>query len=498
MMPIETAHQVRLSKVGNDTGFEALFRSIRTTGVNTLIRVGMDVSSAAAGVAVGLQWASRTEHSPPPTLWFTAFVPIVVVVLGLRGSYRRNLDRRILNEIGSLEAAVALAAMIVLTAMVLAAVPGSRGGTVARIWLCSAVLMPITRLIHLAIQRPLRRHLHLLSSPTLIVGNGLVAQQISERLKASPQYGLAPVGRLSVDASWHRPDSHSGSVSSLGPDIPWVGSPDEVDDAILTTGAEAIVVAFSRTSDAMLTRVVRTAHQRGLRVWVVPRMFDVVGERARIEHLGGLPVLALPHISPRSWQFAVKHIIDRVVAGGGLLVISPLFLTLVVLVRASSPGPIFFRQQRVGRDAQVFDCLKFRSMRSPRASDAAFEPGVGAAPGGIEGVDRRTTVGKILRATSMDELPQLINVLKGEMSLVGPRPERPEFVDLFEARIRRYGERHRVKAGVTGWAQVHGLRGQTSILDRAEWDNYYIENWSLALDLKILALTVPAVLRRAT
>jgi exopolysaccharide biosynthesis polyprenyl glycosylphosphotransferase len=249
----------------------------------------------------------------------------------------------------------------------------------------------------------------------------------------------------------------------------------------------------------MLTRIIHLAHQKGLRVWVVPRMFDVVGERARVEHVGGLPLLALPHTSPRGWQFTAKHVSDRVVAGLGLLAISPLFLTLMVLVKASSPGPIFFGQQRIGRDGQIFDCLKFRSMRGPRASDAAFELGTGSAPGGIEGVDRRTKIGKILRATSMDELPQLINVLKGEMSLVGPRPERPEFVELFEIQIRRYGERHRVKAGITGWAQVHGLRGQTSIADRAEWDNYYIENWSLALDLKILALTVlAAVLRRAT
>ena len=226
-------------------------------------------------------------------------------------------------------------------------------------------------------------------------------------------------------------------------------------------------------------------------------MFDLVGEQARVEHIGGLPLLALSHANPRGWQFTLKHIGDRVTATNRLVVISPLFLTLMVLVRLSSPGPIFFGQPRIGRDGRVFQCLKFRSMRAPRESDTDFELNTGSAPGGIEGDDRRTGVGKIMRATSMDELPQLINVIKGEMSLVGPRPERPEFVELFESHIRRYGDRHRVKAGVTGWAQVHGLRGQTSIADRAEWDNYYIENWSLALDLKILLLTVPAVLRRA-
>jgi lipopolysaccharide/colanic/teichoic acid biosynthesis glycosyltransferase len=119
------------------------------------------------------------------------------------------------------------------------------------------------------------------------------------------------------------------------------------------------------------------------------------------------------------------------------------------------------------------------------------------APGGVEGADRRTAIGKLLRRTSIDELPQLFNVIKGEMSIVGPRPERPEFVELFERRVSRYEDRHRVRAGITGWAQVHGLRGKTSLSDRIEWDNYYIENWSLWLDFKILLLTVAAVFQPA-
>jgi lipopolysaccharide/colanic/teichoic acid biosynthesis glycosyltransferase len=134
-------------------------------------------------------------------------------------------------------------------------------------------------------------------------------------------------------------------------------------------------------------------------------------------------------------------------------------------------------------------------MRSLEPECETFDLEQGSAPGGVEGDDRRTFVGKIMRRTSSDELPQLLNVLRGDMSLVGPRPERPEFVELFEMHLRRYGDRHRVKAGITGWAQVHGLRGQTSIADRAEFDNYYIENWSLLLDFKILVLTAFAALR---
>jgi lipopolysaccharide/colanic/teichoic acid biosynthesis glycosyltransferase len=134
-------------------------------------------------------------------------------------------------------------------------------------------------------------------------------------------------------------------------------------------------------------------------------------------------------------------------------------------------------------------------MRAAGDSVAALEFVLERAPGGIEGADRRTRVGRFLRATSLDELPQLLNVLNGEMSLVGPRPERPEYVEFFGQHVYRYGERHRVKAGITGWAQIHRLRGKTSIRDRVEWDNYYIENFSLWLDLKILLLTIPAVLR---
>ena len=173
--------------------------------------------------------------------------------------------------------------------------------------------------------------------------------------------------------------------------------------------------------------------------------------------------------------------------------LAPLVLAVALAVKLSSKGPVLFRQRRVGRDGQVFDMLKFRSMSLAPAPP--WRPDPGSAPGGVEGPDRRTFVGRFLRRTALDEIPQLVNVLKGEMSLIGPRPERPEFASLFGRDLARYTDRHRVKSGITGWAQVSGLRGQTSLADRVAWDNYYIENWSPALDVKILAMTVTAVLR---
>jgi exopolysaccharide biosynthesis polyprenyl glycosylphosphotransferase len=223
-------------------------------------------------------------------------------------------------------------------------------------------------------------------------------------------------------------------------------------------------------------------------------MYEAINERVTVDHVGGLPLLSLRRTDPRGWRFSIKHAIDRLGAAVALTVFGPLMVLIALAVRHSSPGPVLFRQRRVGRDGREFDVLKFRTMRTADSA-SGFIPREGCAPGGVEGTDRRTSIGRWLRGTSLDELPQLLNVVRGEMSLVGPRPERPEFVARFDTEIDHYSDRHRVKSGMTGWAQVNGLRGQTSIADRVEWDNYYIENWSLWFDLRIMVLTVAEVFR---
>jgi exopolysaccharide biosynthesis polyprenyl glycosylphosphotransferase len=235
-------------------------------------------------------------------------------------------------------------------------------------------------------------------------------------------------------------------------------------------------------------------------VSLVPRLFESINVRAELEHIGGMPLFRLHTVRPKGWQFTVKHALDRVMAATLIVVLSPVLFCSVLALKLTSRGPIFFRQRRVGRDGRDFDLLKFRSMRladgPPPTNVSVLLPG-DTAPGGVEGADRRTPIGKLMRRTSIDELPQLLNVLRGQMSIVGPRPERPEFVELFERRVDRYEDRHRVKSGITGWAQVHGLRGKTSLSDRIELDNFYIENWSLWLDFKILVMTVGAVFHAA-
>jgi exopolysaccharide biosynthesis polyprenyl glycosylphosphotransferase len=265
------------------------------------------------------------------------------------------------------------------------------------------------------------------------------------------------------------------------------------------------VLGFSAAPDRQLIPLVRECELRGLEVSLVPRLFESINERVALEHLGGLPLFGLHSINPKGWQFTVKHVLDAVGAAVLLVLLLPLLLALALVVKLSSPGPVLFKQRRIGRDGRDFEMLKFRSMRLPRNEEVEavgpesniFMLRRDRGPGGVEGADRRTAFGAFLRRSGLDELPQLINVLRGEMSFVGPRPERPEFVDVFGPGIERYSDRHRVRSGITGWAQVNGLRGKTSLRDRVEWDNYYIENWSLSLDFKIVLLTVASVFDRA-
>ena len=223
--------------------------------------------------------------------------------------------------------------------------------------------------------------------------------------------------------------------------------------------------------------------------------------RLTIEHLGAIPLIRVEQPDPRGWQFTIKYSLDRIAAAVLILLLSPLLLAIALCVRLSSAGPILFRQKRVGLDGREFTMFKFRSMRGePDESGEADAKWAAVIRGerpeqAAPSVDRTTAVGRVLRATSLDELPQLFNVLRGDMSLVGPRPERVGYARDFESLVYRYPDRYRVKSGITGWAQVQRLRGETSLSDRVEWDNFYIENWSLWLDLKILLMTFPAALR---
>jgi exopolysaccharide biosynthesis polyprenyl glycosylphosphotransferase len=219
---------------------------------------------------------------------------------------------------------------------------------------------------------------------------------------------------------------------------------------------------------------------------MVPDVLEVLTSQVKVRELEGIPFLKIKSVPFSTWGRITKRGFDLIVSTVLAVVLAPLALVIAVLVRVDSSGPVLFRQRRVGLDGREFTMYKFRSMRAG-AELTDKEAGIG-----LHNDPRRTRVGKILRATGLDEMPQLINVVRGEMSLVGPRPERAHIVREFQDIVPKYLDRHRVKTGLTGWAQVNGLRGDTSIAERIKYDLYYIENWSLGFDVKILLRTVRA------
>ena len=450
------------------------------------LRVVVDLLAGVLAVVAAVSGAAAAgvESDVPASLF--AMPLLLVLALALRGMYRTRLQVVILDGVAPVVGAVSISAMIVVTATLLFGGASDIGPVVARAWVFALLFVGGGRIALGATQRIARRRREV-GKATLIVGAGVVGTQVAARLNAKPEYGLRPVGFLDAEPS--------PAVERHSLHVPILGGPDDLERVAAMTGAKHVILAFSAAPDRGLVQVIRDCESLGLEVSLVPRLFESITDRVALDRLGGLPLLGLRAVDPRGWQFASKYAADRVLAALGMIVLAPLMLSVALAVRLSSKGPIFFRQRRVGRDGHSFDLLKFRSMRGSAASEEDFQPIPGRAPGGVEGFDRRTAVGRFIRRTSLDELPQLFNVLRGQMSLVGPRPERPEFVEVFRHDVDRYGDRHRVKSGITGWAQVHGLRGQTSLSERVEWDNFYIENWSLWMDLKILLMTFAAAFR---
>jgi exopolysaccharide biosynthesis polyprenyl glycosylphosphotransferase len=439
---------------------------------------------ACFAAAVGSEAAGVT--APPPASLF-AFSALVLLFFALRGMYAPRIRPELLENLRGVVAATSLAAMAVLSLRELFGGPSELAAQTIRPWAFATAYVAAGRIALHWSQAQARRQGEAMR-PTLIVGAGRIGRLIAKRLIAHPELGLKPIGFLDKEPM----DALDGAVT-----VPVLGASWDLDEAVLNHDVEQVIVTFSKAPNEVLLRLVRRCEELGVSVSFVPRLFERVNGRVTIEHIGGLPLVSAHPANPRGWQFAVKYAADRVVAALALMLVLPVLAVAAAAIWLSLGRPLFFRQVRVGRDGRPFDMLKFRSMRAtaPEEEPISIDLPPDTAPGGVEGQDRRTRVGAFLRRTSIDELPQLLNVVKGEMSLVGPRPERPEFVGLFEESVYRYTDRHRVKAGITGWAQVNGLRGKTSLADRVEWDNYYIENWSLWLDLKIALMTALAVVR---
>jgi exopolysaccharide biosynthesis polyprenyl glycosylphosphotransferase len=425
----------------------------------------------------------RASAYPIPLL--VAFDVVVIGLVAGAHGYVKRLRLEALDDVRLTFTSTAVAAMTIMAIDAVRSTEEPSAYAALRLWLLATVLLAIGRLASNLIVA-WRRASSRTAATTIIVGAGRVGRLTAIRLLDHPEFGLRPIGFLDAE-----PMEISGRPLSL----PVLGTSANLERVVAAQGVECAVVAFSTDSHDEHLDLLDECERLGIRALIVPRLFERVPSRLQVTHVGGLPLLELLPTSPHSIQFAVKYAIDRLAALALLVVLSPLLFAISVAVAASLGRPILYRQDRVSLDGRRFIMLKFRTMEQAPddAGETMFDPEV--APGGVEGADRRTRVGAFLRRWSLDELAQLVNVLKGEMSLVGPRPERPGYVEYFRAHIRRYDGRLRTKAGITGWAQIHRLRGQTSISDRVEWDNYYIENFSLWLDFKILLRTIPEALK---
>jgi len=459
------------------------------------LRLAFDASLLLLAIGAARLGAPAAQIASDGEALVWLFPPLVLAIFGLRRMYSGELQVQVIDGLGIVVAATSLAAATLIALAAFTLPEADPAPLIARAWLFGTLYLVGGRLL-LAWSQRRARVSGIIGKPTILIGAGRIGAQVERRLREQPELGLRPLGYLDSDPP----------PLSMVPDrlAPVLGHPSELGRVVDETGARHVVLGFTSGPDSLLMPLVRECEARGLEVSLVPRLFESVNVRVGLEHIGGLPLFGLRAVDPKGWQFAIKHGLDRLVAGLALIALSPLLLVVALAVKLSSSGPVFFRQRRIGRDGRDFSMLKFRSMHAePAAEPIPAGPvdlallGLEIAPGGVEGADRRTRVGNLIRSTSIDELPQLINVLAGQMSLVGPRPERPEFVEIFGQSVHRYDDRHRVKSGITGWAQVHGLRGKTSLADRIEWDNHYIENWSLSLDFKILLMTVAAVLQKA-
>jgi Undecaprenyl-phosphate glucose phosphotransferase len=314
----------------------------------------------------------------------------------------------------------------------------------------------------------------------LIAGSGDLGRMVADKVLEHRELGFLVVGFVDDRAA----GDHIGYRG-----VPLLGTLVEVDEIIRREKIDHVYVALPLEEHVKMLGIVEATNREGIDVHVVPDLLQFIALRARLENLDGVPIISLNDVPLRGFNSILKRIIDVMISGGALFFLGVPFMIIAMLIKRSSRGPVLYTQERMGLDGKAFHVYKFRSMYVGAEDDTG--------PVWARDDDPRCTpVGRWLRKLDLDELPQLWNVFRGDMSIVGPRPERPYFVEQFKHRIPQYMLRHKVKAGITGWAQVNGWRGNTSLEKRIEYDLYYIENWSVGLDLKIMWLTLIRGLHR--
>jgi len=415
--------------------------------------------------------------------WIVMVLPIWLIVFIIAGLYREDRRFKIVDQIYNIFAACSIGIMLTVVIIFM-----RREFFFSRLiiiygWIFSGLFVFLGRLILEKIQQWLFKF-GVGVYKVLIVGGGQVATtQILEEIENHPELGYEIVGILD-------------DVETIGSKIKGVkivGRLKDLEKIYQKNKFDEIIQTRSNLPYSDFLKMINFCREKRLRFRFKPDFLEIRMSRVKPVEFGHLSLVELRDIPLEGWNRIIKRLIDLIVSIIGLIALFPLFLIVSILIKLTSPGPVFFKQIRIGRGGKRFNLLKFRSMYVT-AEDGSAEAKTGPVRTRPDD-QRRTPIGKIIRRLSIDELPQLINVLKGEMSLVGPRPERPEFVEIYKKKISSYDSRHRVKPGITGWAQINGLRGFTSIEERTHYDIYYIENWSLLFDLKIILKTFWVVLK---
>jgi exopolysaccharide biosynthesis polyprenyl glycosylphosphotransferase len=313
-----------------------------------------------------------------------------------------------------------------------------------------------------------------------LLGFNTTVESLAKKLQTHKELGYDLVGIIYIEAPYQLPNQLSTALKILGPI-------EELRNIVEKHRINDVFIASPNVSHEQILKAVHLCEGKNVKFRVMPDLYEIMVGKVKVENLDGIPIVCLKELPLQSLtNRLIKRGMDILISSLALIILSPLILAVAISTKATSKGAVIFKQERVSRNGRRFMMYKFRSMRL----DA--EAGVGHR--WAENEDpRRTKLGKFLRRWSLDEIPQFLNVIKGDMSLVGPRPEMSGLIDKFSAEVPHYLDRHQVKCGITGWAQVNGLRGNTSLEERIKYDLYYIENWSLWLDLKIMLKTISAL-----
>jgi exopolysaccharide biosynthesis polyprenyl glycosylphosphotransferase len=436
----------------------------RPTNLGSSRRVArLSAALVVMGDLVALSIGAVFDHNIGLT--HLAYVAVALVTLSASSAYRLRISLSALDEAPRFAIALAIPLLVV-------APFAADGRSIAVHAVVSLVALVLLRaVVYAAIRRARRRGF---AERTLVAGTGHVGIELAHVLDAHPEYGLEVVGFAGTPFP-NLPGPLLADIAHL-------------EDVINQNGISRVLVAFGPTRESELVGVLRAAVLCDVEVHVVPRFFEVgVAPRGPdVDDLWGIPVYRVRQAALRAGAWRFKRALDVAVASAGLVLVSPVMLVAALLVRLSGPGPVLFRQRRIGQHGREFEVLKFRTLPVDYVAGAAWN---------AWDVEYSNPIGRWLRRLSIDELPQLWNVLRGDMSLVGPRPELGHFVEQFSESVYGYGDRHRLPVGLTGWAQIHGLRGATSLRERARFDNQYIEHWSLWRDIVILIRTGGAFFR---